>query len=190
MTRCPSFTAVTLATLAAASLAGCTFSSLDLSSDKIDYKSAVPPPKSVGIEVPPDLTQLTRDTRYQQIQNGSVSAAALQSAAASGAGPSAPAAEAVATRSIGTTSVQRLGNDRWLHTTQTPEQLWPQLLAFWKERGFVMSTDDSATGVMETDWAENRGKLPLDFIRNSIGKVFDNAFSTGELDRFRTRIER
>jgi len=44
--------------------------------------------------------------------------------------------------------------------------------------------------VMETDWAENRGKLPLDFVRASIGKVFDGAFSTGELDKFRTRIER
>ena len=43
---------------------------------------------------------------------------------------------------------------------------------------------------METDWAENRGKLPMDFIRASVGKIFDAAYSTGELDKFRTRIER
>ena len=184
-----SSTASALAAAAAFSLAGCTV--LDIGSDKIDYKSAVPPPKSAGIEVPPDLTQLTRDTRYQQVQAGSVSAAALQSAAAaSGAAPAGPQAEAVATRTIGSMKIERLGNDRWLHTTLPPEQLWPQLQAFWKERGFVIAKDDAAAGVLETDWAENRGKLPHDFIRSTIGKVFDDVYSTGELDKFRTRIER
>ena len=43
---------------------------------------------------------------------------------------------------------------------------------------------------METDWAENRAKLPQDFIRSTIGKVFDSAYSTGERDKFRTRVER
>ena len=43
---------------------------------------------------------------------------------------------------------------------------------------------------METDWAENRAKLPQDFLRKTIGKVFDSFYSTGERDRFRTRIER
>jgi outer membrane protein assembly factor BamC len=43
---------------------------------------------------------------------------------------------------------------------------------------------------METDWAENRAKLPQDFLRNTIGKVLDGAWSTGELDKFRTRVER
>jgi outer membrane protein assembly factor BamC len=43
---------------------------------------------------------------------------------------------------------------------------------------------------METDWAENRAKIPQDFIRNTIGKVFDSLYSTGERDRFRTRMER
>ncbi len=43
---------------------------------------------------------------------------------------------------------------------------------------------------METQWAENRAKLPHDFIRRSIGRAFDNLYSTGERDKFRTRIER
>ena len=44
--------------------------------------------------------------------------------------------------------------------------------------------------MIETDWAENRAKLPNDFVRNTIGKVFENIVSTGELDKYRTRIER
>ena len=43
---------------------------------------------------------------------------------------------------------------------------------------------------METDWAENRAKLPQDIIRRTIGKVFDALYSTGERDKFRTRLER
>jgi len=43
---------------------------------------------------------------------------------------------------------------------------------------------------METDWAENRAKLPQDIIRSAIGKVFDSLYSTSERDKFRTRVER
>jgi len=43
---------------------------------------------------------------------------------------------------------------------------------------------------METDWAENRAKIPTDVIRNTIGKVFEGAYSSGQRDKFRTRVER
>ena len=45
-----------------------------LEGDKIDYKSAA---KGSTLEVPPDLTQLSRDSRYA-VPGGPVSAAALQ----------------------------------------------------------------------------------------------------------------
>lgn len=187
MTR--SLTLAALAALAAALLAGC--SSLDniLSGDKIDYRTSSGTARSAGLEVPPDLTQLTKDSRYQQTQGSSVSAAAFQ--ATTPATPaSAAATPTIAPQAIGEMRIERLGNERWLRTSLTPEQLWPQLQAFWKERGFVITQDTPAAGVMETDWAENRAKLPQDIIRNTVGKVFDNAYSTGELDKFRTRVER
>ena len=43
---------------------------------------------------------------------------------------------------------------------------------------------------METDWAENRAKIPQGGIRNVIGKVFDNIYSSGERDQYRARLER
>jgi outer membrane protein assembly factor BamC len=42
---------------------------------------------------------------------------------------------------------------------------------------------------METDWAENRAKIPDDIIRNTLGKLLDSLYSTGERDKFRTRFE-
>jgi len=176
-----------LAVLAAVSLGGCSSLESLMAGDKIDYRSGGS--KTAGLEVPPDLTQLTRDSRYQQPQGSAVSAAAYQ--AGTPAATAAPtSATPVAQQAVGEMRIERLGNERWLRTSLTPEQLWPQLQAFWKERGFVIAQDQPAAGVMETDWAENRGKLPVDFIRASIGKVLDGAYSTGELDKFRTRVER
>lgn len=186
VTRPLSHTALALA--AALSLGACSTLDSALSGDKIDYRSGGT--KTAGLEVPPDLTQLTRDSRYQQTQGGAVSAAAFQASAPAATTAATAPSEAIAPQAIGDMRIERLGNDRWLHTSLTAEQLWPQLQAFWKERGFVLTEDKPAAGVMETDWAENRGKLPMDFIRASIGKVFDGAYSTGELDRFRTRVER
>ena len=169
------------------SLTGCSTVDGLLSGDKIDYRNGGT--KTAGLEVPPDLTQLTRDSRYQQSQGSSVSAATFQSGVVAAA-PAASGPASVAPQAVGDLRIERLGNERWLRTSLTPEQLWPQLQAFWKERGFTLTQDLPAAGVMETDWAENRGKLPLDFIRANVGKLFDGAYSTGELDRFRTRIER
>jgi outer membrane protein assembly factor BamC len=42
---------------------------------------------------------------------------------------------------------------------------------------------------METDWAENRSKIPQDFIRKTLGKVLDSLFDTGERDKYKTRLE-
>jgi outer membrane protein assembly factor BamC len=42
---------------------------------------------------------------------------------------------------------------------------------------------------METDWAENRAKIPQDFIRNIIGGALDSIYDTGERDKYKTRLE-
>ena len=174
---------------ALSSLFACTIVGNTLSGDKIDYRSGGE--KTAGLDVPPDLTQLTRDSRYQQTQGAAVSAASYQAGAAA-ASPAAAASApiTIAPQAIGEMRIERLGNERWLRTSLTPEQLWPQLQAFWKERGFRLATDEPSAGVMETDWAENRAKLPQDFIRNTVGRIFDGLYSTGERDRFRTRVER
>ncbi len=176
----------TLAPLALAMalmLAGCSSFDNVLSGDKIDYKSQAA--KSATLEVPPDLTQLAREGRYQP-QSGVVSAAAMRQP---GAQPAVPAA-AVAPSAIGDFAIHRDGNTRWLTSSMSPEALFPLLRSFWEERGFVLTLDSPQTGVMETDWAENRAKLPDDVIRRTLGKVFDSLYSTSERDRFRTRVER
>ena len=150
-----------------------------LEGDKIDYKSAQ---KGPSLEVPPDLTQLNRESRYV-VPGGPVSASTYS------LGQSVPNLPTAAT-AVGDVRIERAGNQRWLVVNRPADQLWGPVRDFWQESGFLLALDDSNLGIMETDWAENRAKLPNDVIRNTIGKVFDGAFSTGELDKFRTRVER
>ncbi len=174
-------------------LAGCSSVEGVLSGDKLDYRSQAA--KTAPLEVPPDLSQLSREQQRYQPQSGPVSAAAYQQAApaatamAPGAGAT-PAASTVAPQALGDMRIERAGNERWLVSSATPEQLWPQLVAFWQERGFALAKEDAQAGVIETEWAENRAKIPQDFLRRTIGKVFEGAWSTSERDMFRTRVER
>ena len=167
-------------------LDGCSTIENFLTGEKVDYRSTTT--RSTGLEVPPDLTQLSKESRYQA-PSGTINASTFQAAAATQA-PVAAAAAAIAPQSLGSFRIERLGNERWLSTTLAPEQVYPQVRAFWKDNGFTLVQDRADAGIIETDWAENRAKLPNDFVRNTIGKVFENIVSTGELDKYRTRVER
>jgi len=164
-----------IAACAALVLSGCSW----MQGDKIDYKSAS---RGASLEVPPDLTQLSRDSRYQ-IPGGPVTASAYQ------VGQAAPNLPTAAT-TLGDIRVERAGQERWLVVNRPADQLWDPVREFWQENGFLLTIDQPAVGIMETDWAENRAKIPQDFIRNMLGKVLDQIYSTAERDKFRTRMER
>jgi len=174
--------------LAFTSLAGCSAVSNMLEGDRIDYKSAEKA-KGPRLEVPPDLTQLQRDNRYAIPEANKGVATASGYNLEQKTKPAADAA-AVAPQAKGDLRIERDGTQRWLVVSQTPEQLWTPIKDFWQDSGFLINVESPDTGVMETDWAENRAKIPQDFIRNTLGKVFDSLYSTGERDKFRTRLER
>ena len=170
--------------LAAAAAMVCLMSGCSsLEEDKINYKSASKPLPT--LEVPPDLTQLKRDSRYQM--GSSTSALALTT----GAAPARSGTDGqTATNQAGNARIERIGQQRVLKIDLKADVAWESLREFWKDSGFILNLDQPELGIMETDWAENRAKLPQDFIRKTIGKVFDSLYSTGTRDKFRTRIER
>ncbi|MFY8085502.1 MAG: outer membrane protein assembly factor BamC [Rubrivivax sp.] len=176
--RLLALTAVTCA--ACLALGGC--SSLDgLFGTKVDYRSQAA--KAAPLDVPPDLTQLAREGRFQAA-SGSVTASGQASRS------TAVTTAQVAPNAVGDIRVERQGSQRWLSVPLPPEQVWPVVKAFWTERGFAFEVENAQTGVLETAWTENRTKIPQDFIRRTIGRVFDALYSSGERDRFRTRLER
>lgn len=169
--------------------AGC--SSLDnvISTDKVDYRSGAK--QTTGLDVPPDLSQLARDGRAQQ-QGGVVSAATFQqnNAAANAQASGAAPANTVALNAAGNVRLERNGSERFLRVDLPPEQLWQQVRDFWIERGFEIAKEQADIGLIETNWNENRAKLPQDIVRSTIGRVFDGLYSSGERDMYRTRVER
>ena len=170
------------------SLAGCTSVGSLFKGDKVDYRAQSG--QTQGLEVPPDLTQLARDSRYKQDGSGVVSAATYQAPSFGGASNGGTTAPGVVPNTDPNVTIERSGNDRWIVTTFTPEQVWPKLKQFWAERGFTLAVEQPDVGVMETEWNENRSKIPQDFIRSTIGLVLDAAWDSGERDRYRTRVER
>ncbi len=154
----------------------------------IDYKSAGKVP---SLDVPPDLTRPGRDDRYNVPDGGPIQpgTATLSTYTADRNALPRPGSTDIlpdSTRS----RVERAGGERWLVVQDSAEKLWPVVREFWQENGFIIRTDRPEAGVMETDWAEDRAKIPNDGIRSLLGRVLDTAYSTGERDKFRTRLER
>lgn len=168
--------------LLALALAGC---GILPDSRKIEYKSAG---KAPTLEVPPDLTQITRDDRYL-VPDAAGKGSATFSAYSADRTPLAQAQNSVVLPQVDKVRVERSGNQRWLVVAVPADKLWDTVKDFWQETGFIISVERPEAGVMETDWAENRAKIGQDFIRNTLGKLLDSLYSTGERDKFRTRFE-
>lgn len=168
--------------LMVAALAGC---SLMPESKKIDYKSAGKVP---SLDIPPDLTQLARDDRFN-VPDSAGKGSATFSAYSADRSPAAQAQNSVVLPEVDKVRIERSGNQRWLVAATSADKLWSSVKEFWQETGFIVKTEMPEAGVMETDWAENRAKIPDDLIRNALGKLVDALYSTGERDKFRTRFE-
>lgn len=167
-------------------LGGCSTTQelLEGSGKKVDYKSAGQIP---SLEIPPDLTVPTRDNRY--VVPEIKSATTLSSYQADRKAQPLPGSTGILP-AVEAMHIERSGTQRWLVVNDSPEKLWPLVKEFWQENGFLIENENPETGLMETDWAENRAKIPQDFFRNMIGKFTDQLFSTAERDKFRTRLER
>ena len=176
-------TSVSLMALAVI-LAGCSGSLVE--SKKIDYKSARQLPQ---LEIPPDLTAPTRDDRYAVPDVAPRGIATYSAYSSDRAGQPQTSAAPEVLPPVASMRIERAGSQRWLVVPGTTEQMWAQVKDFWLETGFVLNVEQPQVGVMETDWAEDRAKIPQDILRGTIGKVLDGLYSTPERDKFRTRLE-
>ena len=182
-------TAVTTSVLVIACGAMTACSMFDSVAEKgeIQYKSAG---KAKPLDVPPDLNSLPKEERFAVPQLGTRNAATYSDFSKNKPGGSVLVDGKEVLPTVEGASIQRQGNARWLVVNQPADKVWNTVKEFWLENGFLLSVEQQEIGIMETDWAENRAKIPDDIIRRTIGKVFDGMFSTNERDKYRTRIEK
>ncbi|MGE5094519.1 MAG: outer membrane protein assembly factor BamC [Betaproteobacteria bacterium] len=170
--------------VALASLAGC---SLFGSNKSTEYKGAAAR-ASQPLEVPPELTAPTMDDRYAIPDPRSQTSYSQYSQSQQGT-PVAGGAPAVLPKVEGG-RLERAGDQRWLVVKGAPEQVWPIVRQFWIDSGFSLVREEPQIGIMETEWHEDRAKIPDDFIRRTVGRVLDRMWSTPRRDKFRTRLEK
>ena len=145
---------------------------------KIDYKSTrtLPP-----LEVPPDLTTLPGDKELPTA--ATYSGYAEQKARPAGAGDAAVLPEFSDMRIV------RDEHHRWLAVKASPETLWPRVREFVLHSGLLIARENPQTGVLETEWAENRAKVGTAG-QMVLAKWLATFYSTGTRDMFRIRLER
>ncbi|OZI21693.1 hypothetical protein CAL18_12240 [Bordetella genomosp. 7] len=173
------------ALMALALLAGCSEVNQLLGNDEsIDYQSTR---RGEPLSIPPDLTQASADPRYRAPTSGSTTFSEYQQQG-----------QQVASVSQNTNvlpqrpdmRVERDGDLRWLVVERPPEEVFPKVVDFWTDTGFTVAVNDPKSGLVETNWAENRAKIPESWLRQVLGAVLDTAWDSGEREKFRTRVER
>ena len=142
------------------------------------------------LEIPPELTSPSMDDRYSVPDPKAVTSYSTYSQRAPGAAEPTPVAGAQVLPRFDNVSMQRAGDQRWLVVKGDPEKVWPVVREFWIDSGYDLLKEEPQLGLMETDWKEDRAKIPQDFIRRTIGRVLDGLYSYPRRDKFRTRLER
>ena len=170
--------------IALISMTACSGNKKDL--PKLDYQTQTR--KIVKLEVPPDLTNPDQGNLYQvPAGSGAVRASDLSRRTSA----TQQAANSEVLKSVKGVRLERDGNQRWIEVQgKSPAEIWPLLKAFWQENGFDIKSEEPGIGQMETEWAENRAKIPQDGLRRLLDKVgLGGIYSTSERDKFIIRIE-
>ena len=159
---------------------------------RMEYKKAE---TLAPLEVPPDLLALdTSDTlalataplagtatmsEYSRGQDGG----AASKPEASGSVTTEPAVGVLEADNV---KLMRDGAQRWLQVHMNSSELWAKLKAFLVSNGLPVKREDSRIGLIETDWAENRGQVPLTSLWE---KAFSALHSSSTQDQYIVRVE-
>jgi outer membrane protein assembly factor BamC len=142
-----------------------------------------------NLELPPDLKSANFDdamdvppiaggATYSQYATGQ---AQRQQSGRPGSEAVLPTVESV--------QLHRSGDSRWLEVQAPPAQVWPKVVAFWRDQGILLVEQNPAVGVMKTDWIENRAEVPQGFLTRMIRKVADGLYATSTRDQYSIRME-
>lgn len=155
-----------------------------MTAEQVDYKSTV---RGEPLALPPDLSReqirpqfSTHDGEASAVAyNKALDKAQKQRAAAGGVLPQNNEMRVI-----------RSGDKRWLEIDRDASIVYKDIIGFWTNEGFTINRDDPQVGLVETDWAENRAKIPGNFLRRALGSLIDVVSDSGERERFTTRLER
>ncbi|XZG71257.1 outer membrane protein assembly factor BamC [Chitinibacteraceae bacterium HSL-7] len=172
---------LTLSVVAASIVLGACTTDQIMMQRRVDYRSGSDNLSKNSLEVPPDLTAPDSTAQYKLPPKATLGTTETK--------VEQPATSTAATTTAAKARLVEAGGQRWLVVEGDPARIWPEVREFWLNQGFLLKIDNPSIGIMETDWLENRGDLPADWVTKMLRKVADSFISTGMLDKYRTRIE-
>ena len=140
--------------------------------------------KIPSLEVPPDLTSPIVDDRFVIPDPKATTFSTYNRERGV-----VPTTGTAVLPKVDSARIERAGEQRWLVVKTSPDKAWLTVKEFWIQTGFILKRESPEVGIMETDWAENRAKIPMDIVRSTLGRVFDGLYESGSRDKFRTRLE-
>lgn len=184
------FTKLILIIAIASVLSACeSFSNVDdtFSGRKVDYKKQSRNVET--LEVPPDLTSASYDEMMvvPDINTGG-GTATFKDYSKERQG-NRVAMDRVLPKQENIQLIREGDDVRHLVITGTKDQTWEKMREFWLNSGMLIKRENPSTGILETEWAENRADIPQDFIRSALSYVVESFYSAGTRDKYRVRIE-
>jgi len=158
---------------------------IELGDIKINYYSD----KSVtSLEVPPDLTQPSYENSFRL----SELVTDVESNTINLTNKEIEKKEEKVFVTPADIKVKKSGNRRWLIVNKKPQVVWDLSRQFLKENGFVIKKSNKKTGIMETDFLENKPKIPsksLGMIRSFLEEIDNVSYTLPIVDSYKVRIE-
>lgn len=169
-------------------LAGCTWTGNAarelLKSDKVDYKSESTQSTRSALEVPPDLSKPPVNDRFAPPPGAMRAGDAPGNAPPTARQPANPVPQGANAR------IARDGSERWVVVAGRPDQYWDTVRDFWQDAGFVVAVERPEAGLMETDWAEYRGKKAGEGLMAGLWNTVRNMVTEdARREKFRIRFE-
>ncbi len=141
------------------------------------------------LEVPPELSSPTMDDRYAIPDPRAQTTYSQYSQRPNTPMVQGASGPAVLPKIDGA-RMERYGDQRWVVVKGEADRVWPLVREFWIDNGYALAREQPEAGVMETEWFDDRTKIPQDIVRRTIGRVVDGLYSTPRRDKFRTRLEK
>ena len=176
-----------LAVLSVGGLAACSTVQEVLPDHSLEYKKSRLAEEN--LELPPDLKSANFDDAMDVPPlEGSATYSDYATGQAQRKQTGRPGAETVLP-TVESVQLQRSGETRWLDVQAPPAQVWPKVVAFWRDQGILLVEQNPAVGVMKTDWIENRAEVPQGFLTRMFRKVADGLYATSTRDQYGIRME-
>jgi outer membrane protein assembly factor BamC len=179
-------TRIAVSMLAAFQLTGCSLFGVE--NKQVDYRAESGSARP--LEVPPGLTAPAQEGRYAVSTNSDSEAVASYSDYSQDADGRVVAGTPGVLPQYKQARLEHDNGERWLVVEAQPGQVWDVVKGFWMDKGFTIASENPQAGLMETEWAENRDRIPEGGLRGLLGKAFDGLYSSPEQDKYLTRLER